>query len=168
MIARRTLIQAGGAALAGLAMPAIVRATPEPVIIEMRSSEDGGRVGFDPIGILVEPATRIRWIVRESVHTATAYHPANGKSLRIPQNAEPWDSDYLTNPGDIFEITLTAKGTYDYFCAPHEAAGMVGRIIVGEPAGPGAGGFAGQDIPQAAIDGFPDTLAIMENRVIRD
>ena len=28
---------------------------------------------------------------------------------------------------------LTVEGVYDYFCAPHEMAGMVGRIIVGRP-----------------------------------
>ncbi len=122
---------------------------------------------FDPIGILVDPGTVIRWIVRQNVHTATAYHPANGTPLRIPQNAVPWDSDYLINPGDTFETTLTAKGTYDYFCAPHEAAGMVGRIIVGEPTGLSIGGFEGQEIPVAAINGFPSTKAIMEKRVIR-
>ena len=26
----------------------------------------------------------------------------------------------------------------DYSCAPHEVAGMVGRIVVGQPSGPGA------------------------------
>ncbi len=87
--------------------------------------------------------------------------------MRIPKNAAPWDSDYLINPGDTFETILTAKGTYDYFCAPHEAAGMVGRIIVGEPTGLSIGGFEGQEIPVAAINGFPSTKAIMENRVIR-
>jgi len=32
------------------------------------------------------------------------------------------------------EHTFTIPGVYDYLCMPHEAAGMVGRIIVGEPA----------------------------------
>jgi len=133
----------------------------------MLSSEDGGHVSFDPIGILVDPGTVIRWIVRQNVHTATAYHPANDRPLRIPKNAVPWDSDYLINPGDTFETILTVKGTYDYFCAPHEAAGMVGRIIVGEPTGMGNGGFAEQEVPVAAINGFPSVKAIVENRVVR-
>ena len=45
-------------------------------------------------------------------------------------------SGYLVEPGDRFEVTLTVPGVYDYFCTPHEAAGMVGRIIVGQPARP--------------------------------
>lgn len=40
-------------------------------------------------------------------------------------------------PGESFEITLPLPGVYDYFCAPHEATGMVGRVIVGRPGGPG-------------------------------
>src|SRR5574341_2040241 len=71
-------------------------------------------------------------------HTTTAYHPRNANhSLRIPQAATPWDSGFLLNPGDRFEVTLTVEGVYDYFCLPHEAGGMVGRIVVGVPGGPG-------------------------------
>lgn len=50
----------------------------------------------------------------------------------------PWDSGFLVNDRDRFEITLTVEGVYDYFCLPHEAGGMVGRIVVGRPGGPGA------------------------------
>jgi len=56
-------------------------------------------------------------------------------SLRIPEAAQLWDSKYLL-PAHTFEITLTMGGVYDYFCLPHEIAGMVGRIIVGKAAGP--------------------------------
>ena len=103
----------------------------------MRSDPDGAQVGFDPIGLKVAPGTTVRWVVEANVHTTTAYHPANGgHPLRIPEHAAPWDSDYLVEPGQTFEVTLTAEGVYDYFCTPHEVAGMVGRIIVGRPAGP--------------------------------
>ena len=36
------------------------------------------------------------------------------------------------------EVTLTAEGVYDYFCASHEHAGIVGRLIVVQPSGPGS------------------------------
>src|SRR5207248_347887 len=60
-----------------------------------------------------------------------------GHSLRIPEAAIPWDSGFLVNRGDHFEVRLTVPGVYDYYCQPHEAAGMVGRIV-GRPVGPGA------------------------------
>jgi hypothetical protein len=37
--------------------------------------------------------------------------------------------------GHTVEITLTVERVYDYFCTPHEIAGMVGRIIGARDAG---------------------------------
>lgn len=112
------------------------------------------------------------------MHTTTAYHPKNDlHSLRIPERAEPWDSRFLVDPGRHFEVTLTVPGVYDYFCAPHEFAGMVGRIVVGRPTGPGAlpfDYFKGQPgtagwkvVPPAAQDAFPSVSAIIRQRVVR-
>lgn len=180
---RRRLLRAGGRALAGLALLPLVRRSPagakEVVEITMGSDVLGAKVWFDPIGVLIEPGQTVRWVNDgRNVHTATAYHPANdGRPLRIPEDAEPWDSGYLVEPGDRFEVTLTVEGVYDYFCAPHEAAGMVGRIIVGRPAGPGALPFddahgdpaarSRRPVPAAARAAFPAVDAIMRQRVVR-
>jgi plastocyanin len=106
------------------------------------------------------------------------YHPRNDHhSLRIPERAAPWDSRFLVNPGNHFEVALTVPGVYDYFCAPHEAAGMVGRIVVGKPEGPGTLAFdyfkgrpgteQWQPVPEAARKAFPAVSAIMSQRVVR-
>ncbi|MGH7619017.1 MAG: plastocyanin/azurin family copper-binding protein, partial [Gemmatimonadaceae bacterium] len=144
---------------------------------QMRSDVLGSRVWFDPIGLLVAPGTTVRWIVQENVHTTTAYHPRNGNhALRIPKGAVPWDSGVLVHPRDHFDVTLTVPGVYDYFCQPHEAAGMVGRIIVGKPVGPGAEPFdywvgrAGTEtwvhVPGAARKSFPSVSRILAERRI--
>jgi plastocyanin len=175
---RRGVITAGGACLAGLILPRLVRASAGLVEIGMRSDPDGATVWFDPIGVLIEPGTTIRWTIHQNVHSTAAYHPANGKhALRIPAEAAPWDSDYLVNPGDHFEVKLTVPGVYDYFCLPHEAAGMVGRIIVGEPAGPGTLPFdyfkdmpEAADwlpVPEAAQAAFPAVEEIMRSGIVR-
>ncbi len=120
----------------------------------------------------------MRWVVDESVHTTTAYHPRNGNhSLRIPEAAAPWDSGILTDRGAHFEVTLTVDGVYDYFCQPHEAAGMVGRLVVGHPVGPGTlpfDYFRGkprtanwQAVPEAARKVFPAVRSIVERRIVR-
>ena len=158
----------------------MARAEPQRRVVEiaMRSDTLGSKVWFDPVGILVAPGTTIRWVVKENVHTATAYHPKNGHhSLRIPEGAEPWDSGFLVNPGDHFDVTLTVAGVYDYFCMPHEAAGMVGRIVVGKPEGPGAlpfdyfkGEAATMDwlaVPAAAQRAFPRIDRILRERLVR-
>src|SRR3954447_8321611 len=172
---RRRLLAGGGLLLAAPALrPA--RAAPSVVEVRLRSDPDGARVGFDPIGLKVAPGTRIRWMVEADVHTTTAYHPDNDHHpLRIPEAAEPWDSGYLVDPGQAFEVTLTVEGVYDYFCAPHEMAGMVGRIIVGRPGGPGARAIddaayarkGWRAVPPAAEAAFPSIDAIMTEGVVR-
>src|SRR3954453_15752367 len=173
---RKRRLLAGGGPL--LAAPAVRRARAAPSVVEvrLRSDPDGARVGFDPIGLKVAPGTRIRWVVEANVHTTTAYHPDNDRHpLRIPEGAKPWASDYLVDPAQAFEVTLTVEGVYDYFCAPHEMAGMVGRIVVGRPGGPGArpahdAPYARQGwraIPPAAKAAFPSINAMMTKGVVR-
>src|SRR3954454_86800 len=164
---RRRRLLAGGGLL--LAAPAVrqARAAPSVVEVRLRSDPDGARVGFDPIGLRVAPGTTVRWVVEANVHTTTAYHPANGgHPLRIPEHAAPWNSDYLVEPGQTFEVTLTTEGVYDYFCIPHEIGGMVGRIIVARPGGPGARSPA-KDIPAAARAASPSVKRIMAEGIVR-
>jgi plastocyanin len=168
---------AGGLTLAGLRAPRIGRAAGV-VEIQMRASARGEEVWFDPIGVWVAPGQAVRWVLHHDVHTTTAYHPANDQhSLRIPEGAEPWNSGFLVNPGAHFEVTLEVEGVYDYYCLPHEQAGMVGRIVVGRPSGPGAlpfdyfkerpGTSTWKPVPEAARQAFPAVQRIMESRVVR-
>ena len=155
----------------------LTHAETETVDIFMRSDKLGSEVWFDPIGVYIEPGQTVRWISEENVHTTTAYHPKNNNhSLRIPKNARPWDSGFL-QPGDTFEVLLTVEGVYDYYCMPHEAAGMVGRIIVGKPTGPGSLPFDyykgkqeatnWQSVPPAAQRAFPGMEQILREKIIR-
>lgn len=186
MLTRRGLLTRGGLALAGLALPPLAHPRPTDaggagvvVEIRMRSDDRGAEVWFDPVGVRIEPGQTVRWIMASpgNPHTATAYHPRNANhSLRIPEGADPWDSGFLINPGDRFEVTLTVEGVFDYFCLPHETAGMVGRIVVGRPGGPGTQPFdyfVGRPgtgdwghVPLAAREGFPSVEAIMALGVV--
>ncbi|HET7614248.1 MAG TPA: plastocyanin/azurin family copper-binding protein [Gemmatimonadaceae bacterium] len=174
---RRDFVKAGGFGFVGFALHPIGQILlAKPVeVIEMRSDAFGSRVWFDPIGLFVEPGTTVRWTVRENVHTATAYHPDNDHhSLRIPERAIPWDSGYLVHAGAHFDVKLTVPGVYDYYCAPHEAAGMVGRIVVGKALGPGSKPFdywlgkSGTSdwrrVPDAARSAFPTIQRIIAER----
>lgn len=147
----------------------------EIVEIHMKSDTSGGVVGFDPVGVLLQAGQTVRWICDANVHTTTAYNPKNDNhSLRIPDAAQPWASDFLL-PGKSFEVRLTVEGVYDYYCAPHEIAGMVGRLIVGHPSGPGTLPFdyfraQGKDwkpVPPAAQRAFPRADEIMREKVVR-
>lgn len=178
---RREFLKAGGFVLASLGIAprlgAGLLAAPARKVIEMRSDALGSRVWFDPVGLYVQPGTTVRWIARENVHTTTAYHPKNDHhSLRIPDGAVPWDSGFLVKPGSTFDVTLTVPGVYDYYCIPHEGAGMVGRIVVGKSIGAGAQPFdywvgkPGTDswrrVPDAARTAFPSVQRILAERVV--
>ncbi len=177
MLTRRQFMMAGGLALADLAVPSSLRAAGV-VEIHMRSDPEGANVWFDPIGVHIMPGQTVRWVLKENVHTSTAYHPQNDlHSLRIPEGARPWDSGFLVNPGDHFDVTLTVEGVYDYFCMPHEAAGMVGRIVVGRPGGPGVQPFdyfkgkpgteKWKAVPAAAQKVFPSVELIVKQKIVR-
>lgn len=168
------------AACASLA--ALLVAMPVPAAtFEVRAvmSKDGAQVYFDPVGLRIQPGDTVRWLQVNGYHSVTAYHPANGdRELRIPEHAEPWDSGILLAEypakGSTFEHTFTIPGVYDYLCIPHEAAGMVGRIVVGEPAaGPGTRpfGYASdgrwKPVPATAQQAFPAIPLIIEKGTVR-
>lgn len=163
-LTRRSMMALGGGSLVFLAAARLTVAAG-PLLVEMRGTARGERVWFTPVGLALEPGTTVRFVNRDRVnsHTATAYHPDNfGRPLRIPPEAGPWDSGFLL-PNETFEVTLHQPGVYDFYCIPHEMAGMAGRFVVGRPTDAGWVGAAGSsgDLPEAALRAFPDVGDIL-------
>ncbi len=160
---RRFLIGAGGG-LAALGLSGSPVAA-EPAVIAMRGTARGERVWFEPLGLAVAIGTAVRFVNRDAVnsHTATAYHPeTKRRHRRIPAAAAPWHSGFLL-PGEDFRVRLEHPGVYDYYCIPHERAGMVGRIVVATPDAAdweGAADAAGR-LPEAAASVLPPAQAIL-------
>jgi len=120
---------------------------------------EGSEYYFDPIGLYVESGTTVEWVNESGAHSSTAYAEGNGGAevTRIPDDAEPWNSETLTEAGATFSYTFEVEGTYDYFCIPHKSLGMVGRVVCGEP-----GGVEG-DTPDGAV---PDPQTIVDEGAI--
>ncbi|WP_189401603.1 MULTISPECIES: plastocyanin/azurin family copper-binding protein [unclassified Mesorhizobium] len=168
-LTRREILCAGGG-FAALTLSSSVAWTDDIVDIVMKGRDDGSQVWFDPIGVLIKPGQTVRWtnLNPGNSHTTTAYSPKNfGRPLRMPEAARPWASDYLL-PNETFSVTFTERGVYDYFCIPHEHAGMVGRIIVGEPVKNGWIQLDGAngDLPEEALEAFPTVEEIMAKGVV--
>ncbi|MEL7832896.1 cupredoxin domain-containing protein [Fodinibius sp. Rm-B-1B1-1] len=100
----------------------------DTVIVEIKGTDTDAR--FDPVIIEVNTGDVIQFIVREGIHTVTAYHPDNRRPQRIPTSAQSFNSG-LMKKGDQWFLTISTEGIYDYFCLPHEKVGHVGRIITG-------------------------------------
>jgi len=98
---------------------------------------EGSEYYFDPIGQFVEPGTTVEWVNESGAHSSTAYAEGNGGAevTRIPDEADPWNSEILSEEGATFSYTFEVQGTYDYFCIPHKTLGMIARIVCGEPSG---------------------------------
>ncbi|WP_338727317.1 plastocyanin/azurin family copper-binding protein [Haladaptatus sp. DJG-WS-42] len=115
---------------------------------------EGDSTGYRPDIIWVEKGATVKWKQVSGVHSTTAYHVEYDQPTRIPDEAEPWDSEVLTDEGMEFEHTFEVEGVYDYFCTPHEKVGMLGTVIVGTPSPEGQPGLEPpQDmLPEAAVE----------------
>jgi plastocyanin len=117
----------------------VVRAEDNVVQIRATSNNARGEWYFDPAGLFIEKGQTVRWVAGDQGPTVTAFHPSNyNHELRIPENAEPFNSRNLMKHGRLrfFELTFDVEGTYDYFARTFEPVGMVGRVVVGRPGGP--------------------------------
>ncbi|WP_445665871.1 cupredoxin domain-containing protein [Fodinibius sp. AD559] len=100
----------------------------DTVTVEVKGTDSDAR--FDPVVVELNPGDVIQFVVREGLHTVTAYHPENRRPQRIPASAKPFDSG-LMERGDQWFLRISEEGVYDYFCLPHEKMGHVGRILAG-------------------------------------
>jgi plastocyanin len=101
------------------------------VEVAMQTTSSGQH--FHPHVAWVEPGGTVAFVNESGTHTATAYHPDNGKPQRIPEDAESFDSGLLTEEGATWEHTFETEGVYDVYCEPHEQLGMIGTVVVGKP-----------------------------------
>lgn len=101
------------------------------------SSEDAevemnDQLGFDPDVVTIEAGQSVTWRnAGTMVHTATndIEQAQNPEHAVLPEGAVGWDSG-LIRAGESWSHTFEVAGEYTYFCIPHEAAGMIGKVVV--------------------------------------
>jgi len=92
---------------------------------------------FEPTGLAVDVGDTVQFNIATPHHNVNAYHPAFGYTQRVPDDVPPFSSPVLA-AGDYWLYTFQQEGVHDIMCAPHELFGMVGRVVVGAPSGPGS------------------------------
>ncbi len=125
----------GGSNLQG--GPDVVEGVPDDAdhVVDMTA------VAFEPAELTVSQGDTVAWAhAGGEPHSVTAY--ADG----VPDGAEYWasggfdseeaavsgweDGEGAVRSGQSFVHTFEATGTHEYYCVPHEAAGMVGSVTV--------------------------------------
>ncbi|MCI2429314.1 halocyanin [Candidatus Acetothermia bacterium] len=160
---RRVLSALGTGAFAG-ALGGLLTGCKHEKFSAQRVIQIGGPKGemvFIPDRLKIKPGETVTWVLQSGGHTVTAYHPKNHSAYqaRIPNEAEPWDSDLLVEKGATFAWTFDREGVYNYFCRPHESVGMVGAILVGRPLdGPGLA-LPQAELPALARKKFEELIA---------
>ena len=97
--------------------------------------EMNDQLRFEPEQLTIRVGDTVTWRTVGAIpHTSTCDEDkANQPEEHVqrPEGAEPWDSG-LVNTGEEYSRTFEVAGEYTYFCIPHEAAGMIGYLTVGE------------------------------------
>ncbi len=117
--------------------PNVVEGVPEDVdhVVDMQA------VAFEPAELTVEQGESVAWTYAAGeAHSVTAYQD------EIPEDAAYWASGGFESEeaaregwengqgavqsGQTYVHTFETTGEHGYFCIPHEAAGMVGTVLV--------------------------------------
>lgn len=102
--------------------------TPEPTqtaasgVAQTVDVGPSGALRFEPANFTIEAGDTVRWTFRSSGHNVKA----DGASW----TGTPGEQFDTLEVGATYEHTFTVAGDYDYFCAPHQSAGMVGSFTV--------------------------------------
>ena len=100
-------------------------------------------VAFEPAELTIETGDTVAW-----AHRAGEAHNVVAYGDEIPDSAEYWASggfdsqsdaetgwengEGAVQSGQSYSHTFETAGTHEYYCVPHEMAGMKGRVVVEE------------------------------------
>lgn len=77
---------------------------------------------FDPEAVKISSDTTVTWMWDSDGHNVIPESQ--------PESANWTGHESLEDSGFTYQHTFDTKGRYDYYCEPHKAAGMTGRLIV--------------------------------------
>nr|P35476.1 RecName: Full=Plastocyanin A'/A'' [Nicotiana tabacum]AAB29408.1 b-plastocyanin, PCb(II) [Nicotiana tabacum=tobacco, var. Virginia, whole leaves, Peptide, 99 aa] [Nicotiana tabacum] len=98
--------------------------------IEVLLGSDDGGLAFVPGNFSVSAGEKITFKNNAGFPHNVVFDedeiPAGVDVSKISMSEE----EYLNGPGETYSVTLSEKGTYTFYCAPHQGAGMVGKVTV--------------------------------------
>jgi plastocyanin len=125
---------AGGAA-AGTAT--LMPATGKTWEVKMIGDATGYK--YDPANLTIKQGDAVKWtVVSGPPHNVSFYAdsiPTGAQTqlaANMPNPMSPLTSPLFNNPNESYTVSFAgvAKGTYKYFCTPHQALGMHAQLTV--------------------------------------
>lgn len=117
-----------GVAVAATAASAMLASNA--LAIEVLLGGSDGTLAFVPSEFSVAPGEKIVFKNNAGFPHNVVFDedsvPAGVDAGKISMSEE----DLLNAPGEVYAVTLDAKGTYSFYCSPHQGAGMVGKVTV--------------------------------------
>ncbi|UPV73511.1 plastocyanin/azurin family copper-binding protein [Halorussus limi] len=104
----------------------------------------GGSLVFEPAEVTIAPGTTVKWVWESDNHNVVPSSQPEGANWQGTDGAP----SKTYNTGHEYSHTFETTGTYEYYCQPHETAGMVGTVTVQE--GGASTGGGGPAIPSSA------------------
>lgn len=106
---------------------------------EVRMELRDGQYLYDPANLTIKVGDAVRWInISGFPHNVSFYQdqiPAGAVDFlrtAMPNQMSPLNGPLFTDSLATYEINFAGapSGAYNYFCLPHEALGMKGRLTV--------------------------------------
>ena len=95
-----------------------------PIILTVNA----GALVFDPATVTISKGDSVTW-----VNNAGFPHNIVFDEDAVPSGVDAsklGQEDYLNAPGETVTNKFDVAGEYNYYCEPHQGAGMQGKIVV--------------------------------------
>lgn len=106
---------------------------------EVKMIGDASGYKFDPATLTIKQGDAVKWtVVSGPPHNVSFYADSippgaqNQLAANMPNPMSPLTSPLFNNPGESYTVSFAGvpKGTYKYFCTPHQALGMHAQLTV--------------------------------------
>ncbi|KAF8377765.1 hypothetical protein HHK36_031150 [Tetracentron sinense] len=128
MVGVKASLKEVGVAVVATATSAILASNA--MAIEILLGGDDGSLAFVPNSFTVSAGEKIIFKNNAGFPHNIVFDPdeipSGVDASKISMNEE----DLLNSPGETYVVILSEKGTYSFYCAPHQGAGMIGKVTV--------------------------------------
>lgn len=98
--------------------------------IEIKLGGDDGSLAFVPGTFEVASGEKITFLNNAGFPHNVVFDEDEVPSGVDVSKISMSEENLLNAKGEVYEVTLVEKGTYSFYCAPHQGAGMTGKVTV--------------------------------------